>query len=425
VKQVGRRDVWSLLEISRAVANRFNDIPSCWVEAEVANLRPGGRQVYFTLADDAGDDKVLIEASMNPIVFERLAAKPENGTLVHAYGRVEYWLTRNQVRFRVERLEFTGDGLLKARIEELTRQLDAEGLTDASRKRPLPYLPRRVGLVTSGDGAARADVVTNLVSRFPGVDLCLVRTLVQGPHAPAEIVRALGYLDDEPAVDVIILARGGGSLEDLMAFNSETVCRAVAACGTPVVSAVGHETDVTVCDRVADVRVSTPTKAAEAVIPDARELASRLERAERSLKRDVRAVQRASVARLGRATAHLARGLRGAGQRSHAHLTGAANRLAPAARRAQRNSEERLAQQEQALHRAIPNLVTSRRTRLEHLAGLHSLLSPARTVARGYAIVRRDGAAVVTEAASLQPGDGVTIELRDGRVAAEIGSRVE
>jgi exodeoxyribonuclease VII large subunit len=426
MRELGRRSVWSLLQVSRAVAKRFEDIPSCWVEAEVANLRAGGRQVYFTLADGEGSDACQLDASMNAIVYERLSVKPEDGALVQAYGRVEYWMGRNQVRLRVERLELSGDGLLRARIEELTRQLDREGLTDPARKRPLPFLPRRIGLVTSGDGAARVDVMTNLRARFPGADVCIVNALVQGTNAPTEIARAVRYLDAQPAIDVIIVARGGGSLEDLMAFNSETVCRAVASSATPVVSAIGHETDVTVCDLVADLRVSTPTKAAEAVVPDARELADRLDRIDRGLRRDVRSAQRRAREHLGHATTRLARGLRGAGHRAHTHVDSAGTRLGPAARRAYRRAGEQLTHQEHALRRSLADLIAARRSRLDHLAGLHRLLSPARTVARGYAILRRcDDAAVVTDAAALHAGDRVTIDLRDGRVAAEIGSPVE
>lgn len=271
MKQVGGRTVWTVAELTKAIWRRFEDVPSVWIEAEISNLARRGQQVYFTLLEH-GDDPHLVDASMSTVVYDRLPGHPDNGTLVHAYGRVEFWRQRSQVRFRVERLELTGDGLLLARIDELRRRLGAEGLTADERKRPIPMLPRRIGLVTSGEGAARADFLTNVAKRFPAANVLVVRSLVQGEGAPAEIVRAIGYLDGQPDVDVIVLARGGGPLEDLMAFNSEAVCRAVAASATPIVSAVGHETDMTVCDLVADLRVSTPTKAAEAVVPDAAEL---------------------------------------------------------------------------------------------------------------------------------------------------------
>lgn len=426
MRELGRRSVWSLLQVSRAVARRFEEIPSCWVEAEVANLRAGGRQVYFTLTEGEGSDACQLDASMNAIVYERLPVKPENGALVQAYGRVEYWMGRNQVRLRVERLELSGDGLLRARIEELARQLEREGLTDPARKRPLPFLPRRIGLVTSGDGAARADVMTNLQARFPGADVCIVNALVQGPNAPTEIARAIGYLDAQPGVDVIIVARGGGSLEDLMAFNSETVCRAVAASATPIVSAVGHETDVTVCDLVADLRVSTPTKAAEAVVPDSVALRDRLTRAQRSLDRDVGRVAVISRQRVTWASGQLVRGLRDTGGSAHSDLAVAARRLAPAVRGLVRRSHERLARQHEVLRRGTVDLAHRRRAQLDHAAGLLGVLSPERTVDRGYAIVRRrvDGS-IVTTAAGLATGDAVAIRLRGGEVAADIVDRTE
>ncbi len=291
MKQVGGRTVWTVAELTKAIWRRFEDVPSVWIEAEISNLARRGQQVYFTLLEH-GDDPHLVDASMSAVVYDRLPGHPDNGTLVHAYGRVEFWRQRSQVRFRVERLELTGDGLLLARIDELRRRLGAEGLTADERKRPIPLLPRRIGLVTSGEGAARADFLTNVAKRFPAANVLVVRSLVQGEGAPAEIVRAIGYLDRQPDVDVIVLARGGGPLEDLMAFNSEVVCRAVAASATPIVSAVGHETDITVCDLVADLRVSTPTKAAEAVVPDAAELRGLLDRGELGMSRAMRQADR-------------------------------------------------------------------------------------------------------------------------------------
>ncbi len=423
MKQLGNRKVWSLREVSLAVVKRFEDIRSCWVEAEVSNLRAGGQMMYFSLADDATGEKVLIDGVMKSILFERLTAKPINGTLVHAYGRVEYWAGRNQVRFRVERLEFTGDGQLRARIEELRRQLDADGLTDPGRKRPVPFLPRRIGLVTSGDGAARADVLTNLTVRFPPADVLLVQSLVQGSNAPAELARAVAYLDALPDVDVIIVARGGGSLEDLMAFNSEVVCRAVAAAQTPIVSAVGHETDTTLCDLVADLRVSTPTKAAEAVVPDYRALVAQLERGEATVRRALVTTAEKSRQGLTQSADRLVRALRARGRLSAAHADASSRRLAPALQAAYRQARDERHRAALRLERAAVQLIDQRRTRIEHLAGVHGLLSPARTVARGYAIVRSDVGAVVTDAQAISVRDRVSIEFRDGSVGADVTSK--
>lgn len=422
MKQVGSRKVWSIVEIARALAQRLDDIRSVWVEAELTGLRRGGQQMYFTLVDHAADEPHQIDASMNAIVYDRLAHKPEDGAQVHVYGRVEFWRQRSQLRFRVERLELAGDGLLLARIEELKSRLAAEGLTADERKQPIPFLPRRIGLVTSGEGAARADFLRNVRERFPAARILVVHTLVQGPTAPAEIVRAVRHLDAQADVDVIVLARGGGALEDLMAFNSESVCRAVAEAGTPVVSAVGHETDITVCDLVADLRVSTPTKAAEAVVPDAAELAARLDRHGAALTRGVRHAMESRTRRLGELAPGLVRGLRTRGQLATALTTGLDARMAVGLRSVARRSVDHAISLGAALERAATDTLRLRSAHVERLAALHALLSPARTVARGYAIVHaEDDDRVIASARGIRSGERLSIELRDGRVPATAG----
>ncbi len=388
MREVGGRKVWSLREIASAVLGRLEDVPSVWLEAEVTNLRRSGARVYFTLVDDEGERRYQIDASMQANVFDRLAAPPADGTMVHAYGRVEYWAQRSQVSFAVARMELTGDGLLLARIAELKTRLVAAGLTDEGRKLPLPYLPRRIGLVTSSEGAARADFLTNATRRFPPARILVVHSLVQGESAPAELVRAIAHLDGVADVDVIVIARGGGSLEDLMAFNSERVCRAVAGATTPVVSAVGHESDVTLCDLVADLRVSTPTKAAEAVLPDAAELHARLDRAQRGLVRSLRESTDRRRRRIDDLSLRLAGGLRTRGQLSQARVDGLSDRLIGALRGMRMRAPGELDRRRIALRRATLDHLAGVRTRVEHLAALHELLSPSRTVSRGYAIVR-------------------------------------
>ncbi len=420
MKRLGARQVWSVTDVTAALWRRLENLPSIWVEAEISNLRPSrGGQVYFTLNDDHA-----IDASMNPVVFDRLPFRPRDGTLVHAYGRVEFWPPRSQLRMRVERLEPAGEGLLLAQIEELKRRLAADGLMDAARKRPLPFLPRRVGLVTSGQGAAREDVLRNLWARFPAASVVLVGTQVQGDAAPAEIARAVRYLDRHPEVDVIVVARGGGSLEDLMPFNSEAVARAVAASGTPVVSAVGHEKDVTVCDLVADLRVSTPTAAAEAVVPDAAALERGLDAAAGALGRClVRASDRAHEALAVRARA-LGRALRVRGERADAEMSALGGRLAREAGRAAARAPADLEARRAALSRAGEARLGRAGARVEGAAALLSLLSPGRTVARGYAIVRdAAGGGVITEAAAARPGQELELELRDGRLPVRAGRR--
>lgn len=421
MKEVGGRKVWSLSEVAAAVLRRLDGVPSVWLQAEITNLARRGQRVYFTLIDEAGGRRLQMDASMSAVVFDRLATKPDDGALVHAYGRVEYWPQRSQVRFTAQRIELTGDGLLLARIEELKQRLAAEGLTSDARKRPLPYLPRRIGLVTSGEGAARMDFLTNVTRRFPPAQLLVVHSLVQGESAPGELVRAIAYLDGVPDVDVIVIARGGGSLEDLMAFNGERVCRAVAEATTPIVSAVGHETDVTVCDLVADLRVSTPTKAAEAVVPDAAQIAARLTRAEAALVRGLRESTARRRRRVQDLSIRLGGGLRTRGSVAGAHVNGLSGRLVAAVGGIRLRAPAELEHRRVALDRQANVFLADARARMQHLASLHELLSPARTVSRGYAIVRRlDGDRVISDAAAARAGDELSIELRDGRIQVEV-----
>ena len=271
MREVGERRVWSVGEVNLAVARRLAGVPAVWVEAEIHSVHRAGDQVYFTLVD--GDQ---ISASMPVGAFQR-SRPPDAGARVQALGRVEFWRRRARVSFRVERLEATGEGALLARVAALRAALEQDGLLAAGRKRRIPLLPRRVGVVTSAKGAAVTDLVTTMESRFAGVDVVLTDVPVQGAAAAGAVSRAITRLNTVPGVDVIVVTRGGGPLEDLMAFNSEMVCRTVAASRVPVVSAVGHERDVTLCDLVADLRVATPTAAGAAVVPDAGALSERVE----------------------------------------------------------------------------------------------------------------------------------------------------
>lgn len=416
MKLVGSRKVWSLEEVTGAVALRFEHIRAFWVEAEIEDIRPVGGQVYFTLRGGH-----VVDASMRAVVFNRVAPPPSAGTLVHAHGRMEYHRPRSRVSMRVEVLELAGEGLLRARIDELRRRLAAEGLLRAGRERPLPMLPRRVALVTSAVGAARDDFLRNAWARFPDLDVVAVHTPVQGEGAPDLIARAIRGAARHPHVDVVVVTRGGGSLEDLMAFNSEPVCRAVATCRVPVVSAVGHERDLTLCDEVADVRVSTPTAAAVAVVPSREALEVRLADRGEAMARALTRAEADGRETLTRAEAALVRGLGGAAERARGRLAAATERLTPAARRAVDQAARRAAEREGRAGRAAARCAERAAERVDAAAGLLRTLSPRRTVARGYAIVReRDGGRVVVDAASLGAQRRIEIELRDGRVAAQV-----
>ncbi len=415
VKLVGSRKVWNLEEVTQAIAVKFDDLRAFWVEAEIDDIRRAGGQVYFTLR---GAHEVA--ASMRAVVFDRIAPRPRAGGMVHAHGRIEFYRQRARVSMRVEVMELAGEGLLRARIDELRRTLAAEGLLRAGEGRPLPVVPRRVAVVTSPEGAARDDFLRNAWARFPELDVLVVGTPVQGDGAPRMIARAVFAAGRAPGVDVVVITRGGGSLEDLMAFNSEAVCRAVAACPVPVVSAVGHERDMTLCDEVADMRVSTPTAAAVAVAPNVEALTVALDDAAAAIGRGLARAEREGRERLATAGNGLSRGLtsaaRAAGQRlerSQAALASAMARMAVEAAVGVDGRRDRLA-------RAVERIEEGAAGRLEAAQGLLRTLSPERTVARGYAIIRRADGDVVAGVEGVRAGDRVEVQMRDGRIGARV-----
>jgi exodeoxyribonuclease VII large subunit len=342
--EYGDRRVYSVAGFNRGVAGWLARLPTVWVEGEVTELRRHDRwaSVFFTLKDPA--DGACLPASMPRARFDALRLDLADGERVHVFGRPELYEQRGDFRFRALSIERFGLGAHLAAIERLKAKLAAEGLFSAERKRKLPTLPRRIGLVTGNDAAAKRDVLTTITTRFPPARVLVAETYVQGPKAASAIVEALGRLAEEPEIDVIVLARGGGSFEDLLPFSEERVVRAVAACTVPVVSSVGHEQDTPLCDLAADVRASTPTAAGRLVVPDLRELVERLDRARSSLERSVR--------------------------------------------RALDRERQRVAQTRTRLDRAPALFLERRRSSLEHAHGRLRALSPRSTLARGYAIVR-------------------------------------
>ncbi len=419
MKQIGSRRVWSLGDVSRAIAARFEGIDQVWVEADVRGIRTGGSRTWFNLVDDAHS----IDASMTSVVFDRLAPAPEEGGRVHALGMVEFASRQTRIGFRVARLEPAGEGLLLARIAALRARLHSEGVLTAQRgARPVPRLPVRIGLVTSRDGQARHDFLVNAVARFPDVDVLVAHAPVQGDAAAAAIAAAVTRVASAEGVQVVVVTRGGGSLEDLMAFNSEAVCRAVIACPVPVVSAIGHEGDRSLCDEVADLRVSTPTAAAVAVVPDRTSLDAGLARAEDAMAKAMDRARRDAGASLDAAGARLGRALGALGRDAH-------RRLAEVDARARRALDARVAAAPPRVEAAERELARTIRGHLERAEGrvtrsdeLLHLLGPERTVQRGYAIVRREDGAVVADRAAAPAGTRLRIALRDGELPAVAGA---
>ena len=253
-------------------------LPTLWVEGEITELRrqPGWHNVFFTLRDP--EDGSSLAVTIPRATFDALRLDVSDGVRVHVFGRPELWAARASFQLRARSLEPVGLGDVLARLERLRRKLAGEGLFAAERKRALPFLPSRIGLVTGTDAAAKGDLVAAIRHRFPPARLLVAETVVQGPRAPAAIADALRAICGA-GVDVIVLARGGGSFDDLLPFSDERLVRAVAGCPVPIVSAVGHEQDNPLCDLAADIRASTPTAAARLVVPDLREVSGDAPRA--------------------------------------------------------------------------------------------------------------------------------------------------
>jgi exodeoxyribonuclease VII large subunit len=412
--------------------------PSVWVEGEISNLRryPSGH-TYFTLKD-AG-------AQIAAVLFRGASAglrfRPEDGLKVLTRGRVSLYEPRGGYQIIVEDLEPAGLGALQLAFEQLKKRLAAEGLFDAARKRPLPLLPRRLGIVTSPSGAAIRDILRVLERRFARLEVVLAPARVQGEQAAPEIVRGIRDLDRLGGIDVLIVARGGGSIEDLWPFNEEAVARAVAASRVPVISAVGHETDVTIADLVADVRAPTPSAAAEMVVRSEEELRERVQ----ALRARLLAAARLDLARrrqdlqgLGaeRAFGNARGRLREAmirvddlGDRMRAALGRAAlearhrvevlaQRMTPA-RLAERLSGRRARAESQThlLRAALETRLARLRAAVEAYGERLHALSPLAVLGRGYAICRLPGdGAILKEASRVGPGDRVEVRLHRGRL---------
>jgi exodeoxyribonuclease VII large subunit len=372
--EVEGRKVYSVRAFSSGVASWLSRLPTVWVEGEVTELRRQDRwaSVFFTLKDP--EDGACVSAQMPRGRFDALELGLVDGERVHVFGRPELYENRGELRLKVLTIERYGLGAHLAALERLKQALAAEGLFDPARKRPLPKFPRLIGLVTGNDAAAKRDVLAHVTQRFPPVNILVAETYVQGPRAPVAIVTALGDLCRR-GVDVVVLARGGGSLEDLQPFSDERVVRAVAACSVPIVSAVGHEQDTPLCDLAADVRASTPTAAARVVVPDAAELRQALERSRDGLHRG-------------------------------------------AARAAERHAQ-RLAATHERLRRAPLLALERRRSRLDTAHARLVALGPRATLERGYAIVRRAGD-VVRSSEQVTRGERIDVLVADGGFEATV-----
>jgi exodeoxyribonuclease VII large subunit len=394
----GDRRVYTVAAFNRGVSDWLARLPTVWVEGEVTELRrqQAWQSVFLTLKDPT--DGSCLPVTIARSRFDALRLDLANGERVHVYGRPELFAQRADFRLRALSIERFGLGDHLARLERLKQTLAAEGLFDGSRKRPLPLLPRRIGLVTGNDAAAKRDVLTTIASRFPAARVLVAEALVQGPRAAGAVVDALARICAEPEIDVVVVARGGGSFEDLLPFSDERLVRAIAACPVPVVTAVGHEQDTPLCDLAADVRASTPTMAGKLVVPDLADLTARLDRARTALACSARRTLEREHERL---------------ERDHARL-----RRAPAL--SLERAADRVARTHERLRRAPALAVERKRAGLAAVHGRLVTLSPHGTLERGYAIVRK-GEAVVTDPAVVDAGDVVDVRVARG----SFGARVE
>ncbi|MEZ0342279.1 exodeoxyribonuclease VII large subunit [Mycobacterium sp. pV006] len=383
------------------VAGWIDKLGSVWVEGQIAQLtlRPNSNTAFITLRDPAADMSMSLTCPRDLVV--NAPVKMSDGTQVIVYGKPNFYTGRGTFSLRVSEIRAVGIGELLARIERLRRLLDAEGLFDPRLKRPIPFLPRTIGLITGRASAAEHDIMAVASSRWPAVRFAVRNTVVQGPNAVPQIVEALRALDADTEVDVIVLARGGGSVEDLLPFSDETLCREISRATTPVVSAIGHEPDNPLCDLVADLRAATPTDAAKRIVPDA-------------------AAEQALVGQLRQRSARALRNWVNREQHLVTQLRSRPVLSRPLAMIDTRAEEIRRARA--AGRRDITRMLTAESDRVGHLAARLTTLGPAATLARGYAVVQTvpsSGPAEVLRSVTDAPhGTRLRIRVADGAVLA-------
>ena len=369
-----------------------------WIDGQIAQIgrRPGVNTVFLTLRDPSADLSLTVTAPRD-VVDPDLS----DGARVIVHAKPEWYATRGTLSLRADEIRQMGEGELKARIERLRKLLEAEGLFDPRRKRRPPFLPHRIGLITGRGSAAERDVLSNTRRRWPAIDFRVESVAVQGVNAVPEMLDALRVLDRDPTVDVIILARGGGSFEDLLPFSDEALCRAVFACRTPVISAIGHEPDTPLVDYVADLRASTPTDAAKRVVPDLAEERHLIQIARGRLDRAVRN-------RLDREQ-HRLDAIRS--RPSMARPTTLLDRLG-----------EDIAAGVARIRRTLDHRLGRADGELGHTVARLRALSPSATLARGYAIVQTPEGHVVRSTAEASAGDALRVRLGDGTLDVTVSA---
>jgi len=390
---------WPVRVVSQKLGQWVAKLGWVWVDGQVAQIsrRPGAAVVFLTLRDPSADLSLTVTAHRD--VLDAGAPELAEGARVTLHARPEFYPARGTLSLRADEIRQGGLGELLARLERLKKLLGAEGLFARERKRRLPFLPGKIGLLTGRASAAERDVLMNTRRRWPAVEFRVINVPVQGPTAVPQIIDALKVLDNDDTVDVIVIARGGGSVEDLLPFSDEALCRAVFAARTPVVSAIGHETDVPLLDYVADLRASTPTDAAKRIVPDLAEERQLIEAARRRLDRAVLTLLERETHRLE------------------------AWRSRPSLARPELLIEQRAADVTQLRDRATRCLDNGLRRAgddLRHTLARLRALSPKSTLQRGYAIVQRADGHVVRAADEVKTDDLLRVRLADGELRATV-----
>jgi exodeoxyribonuclease VII large subunit len=384
--------------VMRLVGEWIGRLGRIWVEGQIAELNRRGGTAFLTLRDPVA--AVSVRVICPGSVLDASQPAPAEGARVVVWAKPEFNAAKGTFALAVSEIRAVGIGELLARLERLRAALAAEGLFATERKRPLPFLPKKIGLICGRDSAAERDVLRNAARRWPAVQFRVRQVAVQGSQASAEVIDALHRLDADPDVEVIIIARGGGSIEDLLPFSDEDLVRAVAGCRTPVISAIGHEQDVPLLDLVADVRASTPTDAARRAVPDVAEQLALIEQLRARARRSL-------TGRIDRETSWLA------SMRSRPALASPLQEL-------DRRQEQILGLMERVRLAAGADL-DRRRADMAHVSARLIALSPAATLRRGYAIVQHADARVVLSAAEVSAGEDLTVRFTDGSLPVTAG----
>lgn len=434
------RDIYTVSRLNRETRNLLEgSFPLLWIEAEISNLaRPASGHLYFSLKDDAAQVRCAMFRNRNM----SLGFTPANGMQVLVRAKIGLYEPRGEFQIIVEHMEESGAGALQRAFEALKQQLNKEGLFASTHKQALPALPKQVGVITSPSGAAIRDILTTLKRRFPSMPVIVYPVAVQGNGAAEQIAQMIKLADSRKECDVLLLARGGGSLEDLWAFNEEVLARAIYACTIPVVTGVGHEIDFTIADFVADHRAPTPTGAAEMISPDQQEWSNRL----RTLQQRLGYLARNRLVSLKQQLLGLDKRLQHPGRRlndSAQRLDELEQRLQRAQQNLLRHTSARLTQVSEKLLRHNPalRLTTLQKTndnllhrlqstmqhqlvhyqnRFRQLTHALDTVSPLATLSRGYAIVQREDETIVRQATQVKPGDMVKARLGKGELYCKV-----